>query len=421
MRVGHMSQGIVGINLEELCIGTVCKHPVEDRRGLLLLGANASITADVINNLRDREVVELRIDSRDVDAICVEDVSPVALTLEHERKERIAKATPVKDLLIDRHDEPLSDDRAKELAEGMLLAKAHFEVMREQLSDNVLLGTDGFVDVANSYARSMVQDHDQTVGVVGAPAASCDLDDRSVRMAVLGMAVATQMGLTGQQILELGLTALLHDIGFNLMGAAANKPLELMSEAELWEYRKHPIISVSCVTEVPQVSEGIQIAMEQVHEQFDGSGYPRGVKSHRIHNYARILNVVDSYLQLIFPTNDRRGIIPHDALGLLLHQAGRGLFDPRVIKAFLHMETMYPLGSIVELASGEMARVIRRPRKGFAEPVLQSTEGQRIDLGLGEATVVRPVCDPDVGQIRLSPNILESVVWHPSHPKMKVS
>jgi hypothetical protein len=85
------------------------------------------------------------------------------------------------------------------------------------------------------------------------------------------------------------------------------------------------------------------------------------------------------------------------------------------------METMYPLGSIVELASGEMARVIRRPRKGFAEPVLQSTEGQRIDLGLGEATVVRPVCDPDVGQIRLSPNILESVVWHPSHPKMKVS
>jgi HD-GYP domain-containing protein (c-di-GMP phosphodiesterase class II) len=383
MRVGHMSQGIVGINLEELCIGTVCKHPVEDRRGLLLLGANASITADVIKNLRDREVVELRIDSRDVDAICVEDVSPVALTLEHERKERIAKATPVKDLLIDRHDEPLSDDRAKDLEEGMLLAKAHFEVMREQLNDNVLLATDGFVEVANSYARSMVQDHDQTVGVVGSPAASCDLDDRSVRMAVLGMAVATQMGLTGQQILELGLTALLHDIGFNLMGAAANKPLELMSEAELWEYRKHPLVSVSCVTEVPQVSEGIQIAMEQVHEQFDGSGYPRGVKSHRIHNYARILNVVDSYLQLIFPTNDRRGIIPHDALGLLLHQAGRGLFDPRVIKAFLHMETMHPLGSIVELASGEMARMIRRPRKGFAEPVLQSTEGQRIDLGLG--------------------------------------
>jgi len=77
-----MSQGIVGINLEELCIGTVCKQPVEDRRGVLLLGPNNSITSDVIKNLRDREVAELRIDARDVEAICVEDALPVALTLE---------------------------------------------------------------------------------------------------------------------------------------------------------------------------------------------------------------------------------------------------------------------------------------------------------------------------------------------------
>lgn len=415
-----MSQGIVGINLEELCVGTVCKHPVEDRRGLLLLGANASITPDVIKNLRDREVAELRIDSRDVETICVEDASPVGLMLEHERKERIAKSTPVKDLLVERFEEPLSTERTIELEQGMLLAKAHFEVMREELSDNVVLATEGFVETTNSYAQFLVEDHDQTVGVVGAAAAACDVDDRAVRMAVLGMAVATQMGLTGQQTLELGLTALLHDIGFNLMGDAANKPVELMNEPELWEYRKHPIVSVSCVAEVPQVSEGIQIAMEQVHEQFDGSGYPRGVKSHRIHHYARILNVVDSYLQLIFPTNERRGIIPHDALGLLLHQAGRGLFDPLVIKAFLHMESLYPLGSTVELASGEMARVIRRPRTGFAEPVLLSTEGQRIDLALGEATVVRPVCDPEVDQMRLPPKVLGTVLWHPSHPKMKM-
>ena len=205
-----------------------------------------------------------------------------------------------------------------------------------------------------------------------------------------------------------------------LCGGAVKKPVELMNEAELWEYRKHPIVSVSCVAEVPQITEGIQIAMEQVHEQFDGSGYPRGVKYHRIHNYARILNVVDSYLQLIFPTNERRGIIPHDALGLLLYQAGHGLFDPRVIKAFLHVESLYPLGSIVELTSGEMARVIRRPCTGFANPVLQSTDGQRIDLALGEATVARPVCDPEVYQMRLPPKVLGTVLWHPSHPRMKV-
>ena len=415
-----MSQGMVGISLDELCLGTVCKYPVEDRRGMLLLGANASITSDVVRNLRDREILQIRIDARDVDAICVEDAEPIALTPENERKERIAKATPVKDLLIDCHDQELSESRSQQLDEVMVLAKAHFEVLREQLNENVVLSTDGFVEVANNYARSMIEDHDQTVGEVGAATVSTDVDDRSIRMAVLGMAVATEMGLTGHQVLELGLTALLHDIGFHLMEDSMSKPVELMNEEELWEYRKHPIVSVSCVSEVPQISEGIQIAMEQVHEQFDGSGYPRGVRSHRIHNYARILNVVDSYLQLISPTNDRRGIIPHDALGLLLHQASRGLFDPRVIKAFLYIESLYPLGSIVELASGELARVIRRPQKGYAEPVLQSTAGHRIDLAHGKETVLRPVCDPGIDQIRLAPDVLENIEWHPSHPAMKV-
>ena len=98
-----MSQGMVGISLDELSLGTVCKYPVEDRRGMLLLGANASITSDVVRNLRDREILQIRIDARDVDAICVEDAEPIALTPENERKERIAKATPVKDLLIDCH------------------------------------------------------------------------------------------------------------------------------------------------------------------------------------------------------------------------------------------------------------------------------------------------------------------------------
>ena len=97
---------------------------------------------------------------------------------------------------------------------------------------------------------------------------------------------------------------------------------------------------------------------------------------------------------------------PHDALGLLLHQAGRGLFDPRVIKAFLHIESLYPLGSIVELASGEMARVIRRPRSGFADPVLQSIEGTTNRFGLWEKPwSCVPVCDPDVDQIRLSSQV----------------
>ena len=104
----------------------------------MLLGPNASITADVLRNLRNRNVAQLRIDARDVESISVDDATPIALSPERERQEGIGKASPVRDLAIDRHDQSLSAERTQELADSLILAKAHFEVLREQLSGNVI-------------------------------------------------------------------------------------------------------------------------------------------------------------------------------------------------------------------------------------------------------------------------------------------
>ena len=149
---------------------------------MLLLGPNASITADVLRSLRDRDVAQLRIDACDVESISVDDATPIALSPERERQEGIAKASPVRDLLIDRHDDFLSAERTQELADSLILAKAHFEGLREQLSGNVILSTTGFVEIANNYAQAMVDDHEQTVGEVGAATRTCDLDERAIRM-----------------------------------------------------------------------------------------------------------------------------------------------------------------------------------------------------------------------------------------------
>jgi hypothetical protein len=157
------------------------------------------------------------------------------------------------------------------------------------------------------------------------------------------------------------------------------------------------------------------MAIQQVHEQFDGSGYPYGVKGRRIQVYARILNVVDTYLDLASTMPHRQAIVPHDALGFMLHQASRGMFDPQVMRAFLSIETLFPLGSMVELNSGEIAQVIRRPRNGFASPVLLGPDGKRIELeSQTEVKVVRPACDPGIDQMRLTKEMMQSSNWHPA-------
>jgi hypothetical protein len=126
------------------------------------------------------------------------------------------------------------------------------------------------------------------------------------------------------------------------------------------------------------------------------------------------LNVVDSYLQLTTGTPLRAAIVPHDALGLMLHQASRGLFDPKVVRAFLNIETLFPLGSLVELNSGQTAQVIRRPRTGFSAPVLVGIDGKRIELETTNLEIVRPVRDEAIEQMRLTPEVMQASDWHPS-------
>lgn len=409
-----MASKSVSISIDELRVGVTCSHPIEDDHGLLLLGAGTQITQQVIGGLRDRGILVIEVDPRDVDSLCGGQKKRRVVKRERVAEAPWAASRPVKDMLVDRYHEDLSDERAEQLESSIARAKERLDQLRTKLGRQTTQLVGEFNDISRCYAQSMVEDHDQTVGQIGAMTEMDDPEARSVRMAVLGMAVAIEMGLDGPQTLEVGMTGLLHDIGLYAMDPKFRKPAELMSDAEQWEYRKHPLISVLCVADAMEVPAAVQLAMQQVHEQFDGSGYPRGVKGHRIHNYARILNVVDAYIQLTSATQARRAIVPHDALGLMLHQASRGIFDPKVMRAFLNIETLFPLGSMVELSSGQLARVIRRPRSGFSSPVLQDMSGKRIELESTNLEVVRPVCDPEVDQMRLLPERMQASQWHPA-------
>ncbi len=411
-----MAPGTVSITIDELRVGVTCSHPIEGDSGVLLLGAKTRITQQVITGLRDRAIESIQVDTRDL--VALRGTSNGKTKHAEKRTSDTPQWSPsksVKEILVDRHDEGLSEERKEHLESSMGLAKERFGELKASLSTEKIRSVNELREISDVYASSMVDDHDQTIGTISRVTKLNDPDERSVRMSVLGMAIAVELGLSGQQTLEVGTVGLLHDVGLNVMDSKYSKPVELMSDTERWEYQKHPLISIACIADVMDMPHSVQMAIQQVHEQFDGSGYPRGVKGQRIHTYARILNVVDSYLQLTSATPLRLAILPHDAIGLMLHQASRGLFDPKVMRAFLNIETLFPLGSMVELSSGELAQVIRRPRTGFAAPVLLGSDGNRIELESTSVQVVRPVCDPGIEQMRLTPEVMQGSDWHPGN------
>jgi len=413
-----MSGSTVPVSIDELRVGVTCSHPVEGDQGVLLLGANTRITQQVISGLRDRGIHSIDVDPRDLAAMRGGGGKKGKSGASWERSTPglWTKSKPVKEMLVSRHDEGLCGERAERLVGAMDHAKQQMTDLKQKIATDSIRSVSRLVEVSDGYARSIVDDHDQTVGVVGKITESSGADERSVRMSTIGMAIAIELGLDGQQMMEVGISGLLHDAGLYAMDAKFLDRDRQLSSTEWWEYKKHPNVSVSCIADAIDVSESVQFAIQQVHEQFDGSGYPRGLKGKRIHINARILNVVDSYLRLTSSAGDRKAIVPHDALGLILHLAGRGLYDPQVIRAFLNIETLFPLGSSVELSSGQQALVIRRPRSGFAAPVLISDDGVRIEMESANLEIVRPTCDQAAGQARLMQHKMLASSWHPSGP-----
>jgi len=414
-----MSQHTIPISIDELRVGVVCSHPVESDSGILLLGANTRITQQVIAGLRDRGVASIEVDPRDLAAMRGGGGGGTkrrAPKCERSTAGPWPKSKPVKEMLTDRFAEGLSEERSKRLNTAMILARRQMEQLKEKISDRSMRSVAQLTDISDNYARSMVDDHDQTVGAVGSVVELLQPDERAVRMAALGMAVAIELGMDGPQMLEIGMAGLLHDVGLYAMDPKYLDRTRVLTPAEWWEYQKHPNVSVDCISDVIDVTESVQLTVQQVHEQFDGSGYPRGLKGPRIHQNARILNVVDSYLRLTSPGPIRKAIVPHDALGLILHLASRGIYDPQVVRAFLNIETLFPLGSPVELSSGQQAQVIRRPRNGFAAPVVVDENEKRIEMESAEIQILRPVCSLELNQLRLTPEGMEVSQWHPAGP-----
>lgn len=409
-----MTQETVSLSIDQLRAGATCRHAIEDTSGSTLIEANTELTEQTLAQLRQRDIQTVKVDRRDLPELHTDPNSLQADEVQRNAGEW-DDTRPVKEFMVDRHHEGLDEKFREKLLREIKKSTAMFENLKTRIAEEQVESVQDFHEICQSFATFIVQDHDQTVAILGNPGKDSSPEERSIQLSVLGMALAIELELHASNMLEVGLAGLLHDVGLYAMDCKFRRPVDAMNQSERWEYRKHPLLSAVCLGEAQSVSQEVKLAIQQVHEQFDGSGFPRGVHKHRIHLYARILNVVDCYLQLIRPDMNQNSLVPHDALGLMLHQASNGLFDPQVMRGFLNMKSLFPLGSMVELSSGVVARVIRRPRAGFADPVVEDLDGNRIELETSELSVVRPFCNTEFKHLRLLPDLMAASKWHPAN------
>lgn len=207
------------------------------------------------------------------------------------------------------------------------------------------------------------------------------LFNHSVNVGTLAMALGESLGLDGKELKELGLGALLHDLGkIRVPEEVTRKPGKL-TEEEWVLMKQHPDEGVGILKEMGVTSEIALHVVREHHVRFDRTGYPPLSPEEKVHPYSMLITVADTYDALTTLRPYQKSFEPNEAITLMKTLSGSS-FDPPVFERFVEMLGIYPPGTAVRLTTREIAVVTRPRSEDIARPwvrIVRDPEGNIAD------------------------------------------
>lgn len=218
----------------------------------------------------------------------------------------------------------------------------------------------------------LAEDADALVCLACAPYEADYPTRHGVHLATLAMAIGMEMELGKNDLIELGLGCLIHDVGMQAVGINMFDNGKPLSDGQLRRLADHPVRAIEIAGGYDsQFSALARFVIYQIHERGDGSGYPRGMTMEKIHPLARIAAVADAFIGMLTNRKHRLAIVGYYAIKSLLEDVSEKKFDPQVIRGLLRATSLYPLGSEVRLSNGVTGRVIRSGGWDYARPTIE--------------------------------------------------
>lgn len=244
------------------------------------------------------------------------------------------------------------------------------QAFSELARDEAPLRADRLRAAVDSILDELLRRPSVTVGLSEIRSADDYTFAHSVDVAVMSIVCGMAMGLPRPKLSELGMAALLHDIGkVRIDRAILTKPAPL-SEREAEDMKMHTVFGFEMLRGRVDISAVVAGVAYQHHERNDGTGYPRGLREPQIHPFAQVVAVVDVFDAMTSDRVYRRGIPIHQAAQFLERTKGK-LFNTMAVERFLSRVSLYPTGSTVKLNTGEVAVVVRQNTGHRSRPVVR--------------------------------------------------
>lgn len=195
-------------------------------------------------------------------------------------------------------------------------------------------------------------------------------------VATISMILAKQMKLPDNEIHDIGVSGLLHDIGKTMIpNEILNKPGRLTDD-EFNIMKKHSVYGYNMLKDRKDLNNSILMGVLQHHERIDGTGYPLGFDAPKICQFAKILSVADVYDALVTKRPYKDALSQRDAVEMLMSMTNQ--LDIGVMRAFMSSMILYPVDSIVQLSNGEKARVVKNSEYYILRPTVVGVDSGRV-------------------------------------------
>lgn len=264
----------------------------------------------------------------------------------------------------------IKDDLLEDVVvEDVILDKTRMEATRmvknimqdaEQNSKNkgtrLILPEKDIKKAINNITNDLINNTNIVVNLTDIRTADNYTFGHSVNVAVLSIMTGISIGLSRHNLQILGVGAILHDLGkVKIPPVILNKKGKLTPE-EFEIVKKHPSFGLEIYEKQSNLHDLSGKVIYQHHERINGKGYPQGLLEDDIHHFAKITAVADVYDALVACRPYRNAFLPHQAIELLCSKTNE--FDVEVIRSFINHVAAYPVGTTVQLSSGEIGVVV---------------------------------------------------------------
>jgi HD-GYP domain-containing protein (c-di-GMP phosphodiesterase class II) len=238
----------------------------------------------------------------------------------------------------------------------------------------------------------------------------------ALHICILAVGLGHAIGLPTAQLKELGVSALLHDVGKVFVPLEILRKPDKLTPEEFKAIARHPVDGALILFRQERAPAVAPVVAFEHHIQCDGTGYPQVDGHWELNLYSLMVSISDVYDALTTERPYRPPLSPERALELM-HDPERGQFDERLLGRFTEMLGKYPAGTLVRLTTGDLAIVSRSNPLNASRPFVNlvvNDDGRRVlsatrvdladrDPSTGEyITSIDRVLDPSVHQIEVA-------------------